>query len=372
MHIIFHLKTSNDYEIYQLDDVRKEKLDDICDLRQPVVFNYNSSLVEKCSLNMLQNDYHSLDLHIRDITDYDDNSEFFIPLTLSNSLQLLNSDSNSKYITERNFDFIKESGMIKNYKENDNLLKPYGSVTCKYDLLSGSNNSFTPLRYEMNYRNYYLVTQGKVTVKMTPPCNTKYLQIQKDYDNFEFRTEINPWNCQDKYLSEFQKVRFVDIVLTPGMILNIPAYWCYSIKFSNQTFLCNLKYRTLLNNISISPHLFVNMLQKTNIKYTTTKNVKNLSEQINIQQQTENSDKGKDKQENLNSFGQPKSIEELSVEQRENMNNEISLKQTQNKGQINITSQHEQLIRPALESPAAESTSITSLSTDVNEIPSSI
>ena len=29
---------------------------------------------------------------------------------------------------------------------------------------------------------------------------------------FEFRTEINPWNCQDKYLSEFQKVRFVDII----------------------------------------------------------------------------------------------------------------------------------------------------------------
>ena len=31
---------------------------------------------------------------------------------------------------------------------------------------------------------------------MTPPCNSKHLHINRDYDNFEFRSEINPWNVK--------------------------------------------------------------------------------------------------------------------------------------------------------------------------------
>ena len=38
LHVLFHLKTSNDLEIYELDEISKEKLEEICDLRQPVIF----------------------------------------------------------------------------------------------------------------------------------------------------------------------------------------------------------------------------------------------------------------------------------------------------------------------------------------------
>ena len=61
MHIHFQLKTSNDYEIYQLDDVSKSKLNDICDLRQPVVFNYSSDLLSNGRLSQLETKYHNLD-----------------------------------------------------------------------------------------------------------------------------------------------------------------------------------------------------------------------------------------------------------------------------------------------------------------------
>ena len=92
MHISFQLKTSSDYEIYELEDISKSKLDDICDLRQPVVLSYHSDLLTNCSLSALHSKYGNLDLNIRDITDVDDKSEFYIPLTLNNSMQLLHGD----------------------------------------------------------------------------------------------------------------------------------------------------------------------------------------------------------------------------------------------------------------------------------------
>ena len=42
LHIFFHLKTSNDLEIYEIEQPSKDKLEEICDLRQPVRFDYKS------------------------------------------------------------------------------------------------------------------------------------------------------------------------------------------------------------------------------------------------------------------------------------------------------------------------------------------
>ena len=33
LHINFYLKTSNDYEIYELDNISKTKLEELCNLR---------------------------------------------------------------------------------------------------------------------------------------------------------------------------------------------------------------------------------------------------------------------------------------------------------------------------------------------------
>ena len=38
LHVYFHLKTSNDLEVYEIEQPSKDKLEEICDLRQPVIF----------------------------------------------------------------------------------------------------------------------------------------------------------------------------------------------------------------------------------------------------------------------------------------------------------------------------------------------
>jgi hypothetical protein len=156
-------------------------------------------------------------------------------------------------------------------------LRPYLVSNCYYDVLFGSSNVETPFRYDLNYRNYYIVTQGSIRVKLSPPKSSKYLYPINDYENFEFKSSINPWDPQPKFKADFDKIKCLEIVLTPGRFLYIPAYWWYSFKFNDDTSVSCFKYRTYMNNIAISPKIFMYALQNQNVE-------RKIAKQIDIKQ----------------------------------------------------------------------------------------
>jgi hypothetical protein len=92
------------------------------------------------------------------------------------------------------------------------------------------------------------------------------LNVEKDYDNFEFRSVINPWNVQQHYKADFDKVKVLDIEVAPGYIIFIPAYWWYSIEYEELSSICVFKYRTYMSTLSTLPQILMSYLQKQNIK----------------------------------------------------------------------------------------------------------
>ena len=80
-------------------------------------------------------------------------------------------------------------------------------MTSNYDYLMGSSNIVTPLRYDICYRNFFVILNGSATVKLTLPKNKKYLYPDNDYDNFEFTSKINPWNIQNQFKQDFSKIK---------------------------------------------------------------------------------------------------------------------------------------------------------------------
>jgi hypothetical protein len=95
-----------------------------------------------------------------------------------------------------------------------------------------------------------------------------------DYENFEFISPVNPWNVQQQYKADFNKLRSIDVTLMPGQIVHIPAYWWYSIKFvKSNTTICVFKYKTYMSTLSISNHLFMRILQRQNTKRVIAKRV---------------------------------------------------------------------------------------------------
>ena len=93
---------------------------------------------------------------------------------------------------------------------------------------------------------------GKAKLKLIPPSSTKYLYPIKDYDNFEYRSPVNPWNLQEKYKSEFNKVKVLNVDIVPGQMIFIPAYWWYTIEYEKLTSICNFQYRTYMNTVAIA------------------------------------------------------------------------------------------------------------------------
>jgi len=264
------MKTSSDLEIYTIDNPTKEKLEEICDLRQPVVLNMNiDNIVNNCTLALLDDNYGAFDVKIRNTLDHNNNNELYLPLVLNEAIRVFQSDTHGKFITENNVDFLDETGIIKHYKYNDEFFRPHMVSKCIYDFWSGSKNSITPLRYHNSYRNYLYVTSGSIKMKLIPPHYSKYLNIQKDYEHAEYRSPINPWNVHHSQQAEFNKVKVLDITLDKGTIIAIPAYWCYSIAYQEMSSICVLQYRTYMNTIAILPDLIIQLMQKQNIKRKT-------------------------------------------------------------------------------------------------------
>jgi hypothetical protein len=274
LHVQFHLKTSEDLEMYEVDQPSKEKLEEICDIRQPVLFDFDcQKIIESSNKSYIANNYNAFEIKIRNVKENDPNSELYIPLPLHAANKLFNEDTNSTYFSENNNEFLEETGVIKSLKYNDEFLRPYMVSNCNYDIMMGSANTCTPFRYEINYRNYYLLTEGSAQIKLAPPHSIKYLYPNYDYENFEFRSPVDPWSPQPKYVADFDKMKCLEFTLTPGKTLYIPSYWWYSIKFNKNTSISCFNYRTYMNNIAISPYIGMHALQIQNVKRNVVKKV---------------------------------------------------------------------------------------------------
>ena len=267
LHINYHLKCSNDLEVYTIEAPSKETLEEICNIRQPVVFDFfNENLQEDLNIEKLESEYGAFDVNLRDNENTDKNTEQYLPFLLKEALTIFREGENKKYFSEKNQDFLTETGLIKKMQYNDGFLRPPLVSKCEYDLLCGEINVTTPLRYHLNYRNYYYVTSGEVEIKLVPPNKTKYLYESKDYDNFEFISPLNLWDIQDNYKNNFEKIKVLDLTLQPGQIVYIPAYWWYTIKFKLFSSICKFSYRTFMSSLANSPDLFLRLLQQQNVK----------------------------------------------------------------------------------------------------------
>jgi len=90
LHINFHLRTSNDLEVYEIDQPSKEKLEEICDLRQPVIFDYNvDGLLQECNIDSIEKNYGAFDIKVRNVKEYDDVCELYLPLTLNTGREII-------------------------------------------------------------------------------------------------------------------------------------------------------------------------------------------------------------------------------------------------------------------------------------------
>lgn len=269
IHIIDQYKKSEDLEIYEMDYSTNKQLQEVCNVKQPILFQFSIPSLENLTFSNILEKGSAADVNVKDVNDYfiDPPPVSVDPIGLSfKSFQgLVNTDTKSHYFTENNSDYIDETGLYKQIVEVNDFFKPDFSVQTRYDILSGSKNCITPLRHHTNYRDFYIVTAGKIRVKMTPWRSRKHLHSITDYENYEFWSPVNVFNTQPRYISDMEKLKFLEFDVSAGQVLYIPPYWWHSIKFIEvDTIVLKITYNSLMNITANSPNIVRYYLQQHN------------------------------------------------------------------------------------------------------------
>jgi len=271
IHIVDQYKRNDDLDILEMDYENNVELQKVCNMRQPFVFEFkmvcDDFFHKLCFDTLLQ--FKNNELKLKDRKEYfkeNPDSIDHIMLAANSCYKVIEIDSKAHYYTENNEEFVQETGLQKYFKEVDPYLKPNMTVQTYYDILFGSKKCYTPYRYHNNYRYFLCVTSGRINVKICTYKSRKHLYPIDDYENYEFRSCVDPWRRQEKHKKEFDKLDFLEFDVHEGFMLYIPPYWWYSIRFDTvDTFVTSMTYNTPMNIISNIKPLSMYFLQQMNI-----------------------------------------------------------------------------------------------------------
>ena len=271
IHIVDQYKRNDDLDILEMDYENNIELQKICNIRQPFVFEFKpvcEDFFNKLSFETLLQ-YKDNELKLKDRKEYfkeKSDSIDHVMLNANSCYKIIEVDSKAHYFTENNEEFVQETGLQKYFKEVDTYLKPNLTVQTHYDVLFGSKKCYTPFRHHINYRYFLCVTSGRINVKISTYKNHKFLHPVDDYENYEFRSTVDPWRCQEKHKKEFDKLDSIEFDVHEGFMLYIPPYWWYSIRFDTvDTLVTSMTYNTPMNIVSNLKHSTTYFLQQMNI-----------------------------------------------------------------------------------------------------------
>lgn len=230
IHIQDQWKRGEDLEVYEMDYSTREHLQTVSAMKQPVLFalpfehKFSCDVIKDSSSVGSNKSNDGCDIPVWDIREYGVRDSVD-PLWLSYSSfsGLAKSDPKGHFYSRKNQEWLESAS--SNHREVDEWVRPPLTLYSRYELLKGSEGSHTPLAYHMDDRQYFFVTKGKISVRMTPWRSGRYFDTVSDYDNYEFFSRGDPWTCADK------EVRWLDFEVAEGYVLFIPAWWWYSIRF---------------------------------------------------------------------------------------------------------------------------------------------
>jgi hypothetical protein len=291
IHIYNHIKTSSYLEVYEIENLSKDKFEDLNNFKQPLLLN-NYTLINNVTIDYLISNYPTFDLNL-----YNKQDDSFLKIKMEEFNTVINSDDSNNYISYNNRDFLEETTLEKVLSSNDSFFRPYNICNKTYDIILGRKDSASILKYSINSRNILYLSTGKIEVTLCPPKYYKNLHVKKNYESLDFYSSIDINNIQPIYKNDYHKVKFLRVLLNSDQVLIIPPYWFYSIKFLEENSIVFFNsYRTFTSSIAIIPDLFIQMLQQNNLKLNMIKKLDGTSENSTSENSTsENSTSENDK-----------------------------------------------------------------------------
>lgn len=319
IHIQKQWKIEHDTEIYEYEYTSLKQLQSTCEYKQPIIFE----------LNVPKPNFDIGTMQVKDTRDKrGDLSIGSISLSFENTKNLIQSDTNSAFYSDKNnISIIQHSDCKKWFHKLESLLKPQFTMNVEYDILYGSRKTQTiPQFHHESHTFLYLPRETNRTyirLKMISTKYNKYLKPYHDYVNYEFTSNMNLFNMENFPYSS------IDVLVKPGHVVFIPAYWYYSIEFQDKdTEICMVKFTTIANACAHLKHYCLYYLQQYNVQEKWWKPLQNIDVNLMLEETDDETDYNQDNNHDNDNDKNVDSTEKVKSEQTivENLVEQLSIK----------------------------------------------
>jgi hypothetical protein len=131
IHVYNHIKTSSYLEVYEIENLSKDKFEDINNFKQPLLMN-NYSIVNNINIDYLISNYPTFDLNL-----YNKQNETFLKIKMEEFDSIVNIDNSNNYISCNNREFLEETTIEKILSSSDAFFRPYNVCSKSYDIIMG-------------------------------------------------------------------------------------------------------------------------------------------------------------------------------------------------------------------------------------------
>ena len=260
IHIQFQLSHSQEKDVYVLDVPVTIPIEEIFELKQPVVMHlHDQSLTGDLTKNILSEHFPKFDMSVYDNTR--EVTHAHILSSCSATQELFNDDNESRYYTEKNYNFVNTippNNIFKGIIQKHQLFEPPLCSRKLFDIMFGSHNSTTSTQYSIMYRNIFTVTKGNLCVKMIHPnlAREHKITVKPNYTDMSFFAEGNIDLWGDKYDET------IELVVKEGETFSIPPYWLYSFRYEHDTFVTCSYFNSYMTEIATLPHTVLYWITK--------------------------------------------------------------------------------------------------------------
>ena len=132
IHIYSHNKTSNYLELYELENLSKEKLEDVINFKQPLLLN-NYTLVKNISMQYILDEYSIFNLNL-----YNNQRDSIDKIDFKQYYNYISDNSSVNFLSYNNEEFLQETSIDKILSKNDIFFRPFNICSKKYDIIMGT------------------------------------------------------------------------------------------------------------------------------------------------------------------------------------------------------------------------------------------
>ena len=238
IHIYYHLKVSDEENIFEIDYTDKVNLEEVCNLRQPFTMEIENTLNMKSEqlksrLNIV---HQKRQKEEKGTTENDDADK---------SDKNEDNDIVTKIYSEHNKEILSDETIQTSIKSFEKLIIPEFTIQNVYDILVSDENFSTPFVSNFNHRNYLYFSEGNATIQFVSHKHNDKLEHHIDYELLQKVSTDVP--------SRVKGVTIKSINVKAGEFVYIPPRWWYSINFKSRSLVVKFQYKTVMNIIAHTP-----------------------------------------------------------------------------------------------------------------------